>query len=101
MWLRPYNNHTVEVPDAYQYTIGNPLVAQTMLKFDYITGLYVPPRLFVIGNTEGSGSRVIYDLPSSLITAGGAGGEHAEELKKAAEALDAKLEGLATAVTSP
>lgn len=98
-WFRLYLDNP-DIADAHLYTIGNPLIAQTMLKHDLIAGLYVPLRLLVLGNPGESGSKVIYDLPSSLIIAEHAGGENAEELKKAAEVLDAKLDRLVTDATT-
>lgn len=71
-----------------------------MLQHDFVAGLYVPLRLLVLGNVDGDGSKVIYDLPSSLITGVQAGGDKTVELKKAAEALDAKLEQLVLQITA-
>lgn len=98
-WLRVYFDSPT-IPEDYLYTIGNPLIAQTMLQYDLVIGLQVPPRLLILGNENGNGSKVIYDLPSSLITGANAGGEKAKELRKAAEVLDAKLEGLITRITA-
>ncbi|KZT26162.1 TT1751-like protein [Neolentinus lepideus HHB14362 ss-1] len=93
-WLNAYFGK-----DTYQhisvYTLGNPLIAQTMIRHDTIAGFYVPPKIFVIGNPDGKGAKVIYDLPSSLIAAGKEG-----ELKTAAEGLDAKLENLVKKITA-
>lgn len=91
------------------YTIGNPLIARTMLQHDMIAGLYVPLRLVVQGqgqsrdnNNNGQElelSRIVYDLPSSVIAADVGGVQERIELQKAAEALDAKLETMVRRVT--
>lgn len=82
------------------YTFGNPLVAQTMLQHDRYAALHVPPRLVVLEKADHAGTQVIYILPSSLIVVP-VGGQVNTELKKAAEALDEKLERLVVKVTSP
>jgi uncharacterized protein (DUF302 family) len=74
------------------YTLGNPLIAQTMLKHDIAVGLNVPVRL-VIYEKQGK-VYLEYDLPSSLM-----GRLKNEELSVAAGRLDAKLEQLARRAT--
>ncbi|KAI0078083.1 TT1751-like protein [Panus rudis PR-1116 ss-1] len=86
-WLSAYFNGTRTFTETHVYTMGNPLVAQTMLKHDLTAGLHVPPKLLVQEIEGGKGSRVIYDLPSSVICLNGN-----EELRKAALALDEKFE---------
>ncbi|KAL6298933.1 hypothetical protein BKA93DRAFT_808970 [Sparassis latifolia] len=88
-----------DTPQTYLYTLGNPLVAQTMLQYDLYTGLHVPPRLLVLEKADRSGTQIIYILPSSLIAVP-VGGEVNEQLKTAAEALDAKLENLVVRVSA-
>ena len=51
--------------DAVQYEIGNSLVASTMMRESPSAGLYTPLRVIVCERKDG-GSRVEYDLPSSL-----------------------------------
>jgi uncharacterized protein (DUF302 family) len=74
------------------YTLGNPLIAQTMLKHDIAVGLNVPVRL-VIYEKQGK-VYLEYDLPSSLM-----GRLKNEEVSAAASRLDAKLEQLARRAT--
>jgi hypothetical protein len=51
--------------DAVQYEIGNPLTASTMTRHVLFAALYAPLRV-VIYEKEDGGSRIEYDLPSSL-----------------------------------
>ncbi|TFY82711.1 hypothetical protein EWM64_g1310 [Hericium alpestre] len=76
-------------PEVHAYSIGNVLIAQTLLKHDPVAGLYVPPKLLVTGprSADGPGAKVIYDVPSTLILM-----DENVELQKAAEALDEKLD---------
>ncbi|KZT21858.1 hypothetical protein NEOLEDRAFT_1072748 [Neolentinus lepideus HHB14362 ss-1] len=93
-WLNAYFD-TDTYPPISVYTLGNPLIAQTMIRHDTIAAYYVPPKIFVIGKPDDKGAKVIYDLPSSLIAAGKEG-----ELKVAADRLDAKLENLVRKITA-
>ena len=65
-----------------------------MLAHDRSTLLHVPPRIGIIERTNNSGTEIHYDLPSSVIAIGGRAEDASGELKKAAEALDEKLEKL-------
>jgi uncharacterized protein (DUF302 family) len=96
-WYKKYTGQD-DVPRMHVYTIGNPLIAQTLLKHDLLAGLYVPPRIAIIakGVESSAGTDVVYDLPSALITAGDSG----EALRLAAEGLDRKLESLVREVTA-
>ncbi|KZV75367.1 TT1751-like protein [Peniophora sp. CONT] len=95
-WLKMYLGSD-DVPEMHVYTIGNPILAQTMLKHRPLSGLYVPLRLMIMGKyADGNlGTIVIYDLPSSMIATDDRG-----ELREAAEVLDRKLEALVQEVTS-
>jgi uncharacterized protein (DUF302 family) len=75
------------------YTLGNPLIAVTMLKHDIRVGLNVPVRLMVYETKSGE-VRLGYDLPSSLMSQ-----LHNPDVTAAAEKLDAKLASLAEQVT--
>ncbi|PCH36834.1 hypothetical protein WOLCODRAFT_134356 [Wolfiporia cocos MD-104 SS10] len=91
-WRNAYNGST-DSPKAFQYTFGNPLVAQTMLRHDSAAALHVPLRLLVLEKADGTGTEIIYLLPSSVIAIPKEGTVH-EELKAAAEVLDKKVERL-------
>ena len=78
---------------ARMYTIGNPLIAQTMIKHDLGAGLNVPIRLMIYEDASGK-VRLAYDLPSSLMSR-----LHNEDVTTAANALDAKLGVLAELAT--
>jgi hypothetical protein len=54
-----------EVRNAVQYEIGNPLTASRMTRHQLAAGLYAPLRVIIYDNANG-GSRIEYDLPSSL-----------------------------------
>ena len=71
-----------------QYVIGNPLIAVQMTQYQPGVALYVPLRV-LISEAEGGGTRVEYDLPSSLM----AQFEDAR-VSEVARGLDKKLEKL-------
>jgi uncharacterized protein (DUF302 family) len=75
------------------YTIGNPLVAQTMITYDPGVGLNVPISVLIYQTSSGE-VRLAYDLPSSLMSR-----LHNDEVSSAAMNLDAKLRALAVLAT--
>jgi hypothetical protein len=97
-------------------TLGNPLIAETMLQYDLTAGLMVPPEILVrelppTSTGLSGGTDIVYNLPSALIAGiydcGGSGqgderrdgskqrcDQNALSLLKAAQSLDAKLEAL-------
>ena len=79
---------------ARMYTIGNPLIARTMLEHDMAAGLNVPVRLMIYEDAVRQTVRLTYDLPSSLMSA-----LHNEKVTAAAKKLDAKLVALAIHAT--
>lgn len=79
---------------ARMYTIGNPLIAQTMLEHDIAAGLNVPVRLMIYEEPATRTTRIAYDLPSSLMS-----GLQNEKVASAAKRLDAKLIALAIQAT--
>jgi uncharacterized protein (DUF302 family) len=79
---------------ARMYTIGNPLIARTMLEHDIAAGLNVPVRLMIYEDPASRTTRLTYDLPSSLMS-----GLKNEKVTAAAEKLDAKLIALAVHAT--
>ena len=79
---------------ARMYTIGNPLIARTMLEHDIAAGLNVPVRLMIYEEQATRTIRVTYDLPSSLMS-----GLKNEKVTAAAKKLDAKLTALAVHVS--
>jgi hypothetical protein len=54
-----------EVGDVVQYELGNPLTTAAMTRYEVATVLYAPLRVVVYERRDG-GSRIEYDLPSSL-----------------------------------
>jgi uncharacterized protein (DUF302 family) len=79
---------------ARMYTIGNPLIARTMLEHDIAAGLNVPVRLMIYEDAVNRTVRLTYDLPSSLMS-----GLQNEKVSAAAKKLDAKLIALAVHAT--
>jgi uncharacterized protein (DUF302 family) len=88
-WMRKFEGATTQ---ARMYTIGNPLIARTMLRHDMATGLNVPVRVCIFEDAHKK-THFAYHLPSSLMSVYGN-----TEVMQACEALDAKLEHLATSV---
>src|SRR6267142_6906921 len=76
------------------YTIGNPLIARTMLEHDIAAGLNVPVRLMIYEDPASRTTRLAYDLPSSLMS-----GLQNEKISPAAKNLDSKLIALALHAT--
>jgi uncharacterized protein (DUF302 family) len=74
--------------------IGNPTIAITMLRHDLTAGLFAPVELILVEEDDGRCS-VTYVRPSSLMVV-----EKNDALLDAAKQLDAKLQALATKVTS-
>lgn len=71
--------------DAVQYEIGNPLTASTMTRHELAAALYAPLRVVIYEKDDG-GSRIEYDLPSSLF------GQFSDELiTEVAHGLDVAL----------
>jgi uncharacterized protein (DUF302 family) len=79
---------------ARMYTIGNPLIAITMLQHDIAAGLNVPVRVMIYCEESDGTTRFVYDEPSTLMS-----GLHNRDVTAAAEKLDAKLAVLAAQVT--
>jgi uncharacterized protein (DUF302 family) len=72
------------------YTIGNPLIARTMIRHNLGVGLNVPVRIAIYEEPSSGKVHVAYNLPSSLMSA-----LHDKGVSEAAQALDAKLIALA------
>jgi uncharacterized protein (DUF302 family) len=79
---------------ARMYTIGNPLIARTMLEHDIAAGLNVPVRLMIYEDPVSRTTRLTYDLPSSLMS-----GLKNKKVNAAAKKLDVKLITLAVHAT--
>lgn len=84
-----------DTPKAVVYTIGNPLIAQTILRHDIRAALEIPPRLLILEKPDRKGTQILYHLPSSVMTLDGN-----PELISAVEALDVKLEKLVSTITA-
>ncbi|MGA8289806.1 MAG: DUF302 domain-containing protein, partial [Acidobacteriaceae bacterium] len=76
---------------ATMYTIGNPLIAQTMIRHNIEVGLNVPVRVLIYEDAASKTGRIGYDLPSSLMAR-----LKNAEVTAAAKLLDEKLAALAS-----
>jgi len=74
---------------SLRWILGNPIIAQTMLRHDATAGLFVPIDLLFTELPDGEGCAITYVLPSSLIAI-----DNNAPLAAAAERLDRKLEAL-------
>jgi len=89
-WLNTYFR-TETTPPTVLYIIGNPLIAQTILRHDLRAGLHIPLRLLIQEKADGKGTMVMYQLPSSVMVIPN---DEGGELRKPTESLDKKLEAL-------
>ncbi len=71
------------------YTIGNALIARTMIQHNIEVGLNVPVRVLIYEDAAAKTGRIGYDLPSSLM-----GRLKNEQITAAAKLLDDKLAAL-------
>jgi len=95
MYFVPSNTTTTRKRQTMvTYTIGNPLIARTMLIHDTTVGLNVPFSVAIVGDDEQS--QLIYHAPSSLIVGGTSleDGDEKRKLEAAAKVLDGKIEVL-------
>lgn len=79
---------------AKLYILGNPLIAATMIRHNLGAALNVPVRAMIVEDAQTRRTRLVYDLPSSLMARLGS-----EEVDAAALRLDEKLAALAEATT--
>src|SRR6201999_2478583 len=63
-WMSRYGS----AAHSRMYTIGNPLIAVTMLRHSTAAGLNVPIRVFIYEDLASGTTRFSYDLPSSLMS---------------------------------
>ena len=89
-WMARYGSKA----RSRMYTIGNPLIARTMLRHSVAAGLNVPIRIFIYEDLNSGTTRFAYDLPSSLMSV-----LQNDEVMAAAKKLDEKLLSLARQVT--
>ena len=75
------------------YTIGNPLIAITMMRHGIEAGLDVPVRLAIYEHSDGK-TRFVFNKPSSLMS-----GPQSVAVQDAAYKLDAKLMALGETAT--
>jgi uncharacterized protein (DUF302 family) len=90
VWMFHYGSSA----GSRMYTLGNPLIAQTMLRHSVAADLNVPIRVLIYEDKESGTTRLAYDLPSSLMSV-----FENDDVVAAAKKLDAKLMALALHAT--
>lgn len=78
---------------ANQYTVGQPLIAVEMTRYNLAAALYAPWRVLIFEDGHGA-TRIEYDLPSSVF-----GQFHDERMRKSYLELERKLAALVTAAS--
>jgi len=86
----------VKKPSPVVYTIGNPLIAQKILKNNVFAAYNIPPRLLILEKPD-VGTTVSYYLPSSVM--GQPEGGEDPILHASLQDLDMKLEALVKRIT--
>lgn len=89
----------VKRPSALIYTIGNPLIAQMILKYNIFAAYSVPLRLLILEKPDEIGTTVSYYLPSTVLGQAEGGGDPV--LHAVIQDLDIRLETLAEGITKP
>jgi len=87
----------IDRPSIVVYTIGNPLFAQPIMRYNPLAAYSIPLRLLVIEKPDGTGTTVSYHLPSSVM--GTPVGENEPTLQMELETLDKKVEKLVQRIT--
>ena len=87
----------VKKPSALVYTIGNPLIAQKIIKYNVLAAYNIPPRLLILEKPDEIGTTVSYYLPSSVM--GHPEGGEDPILHADLQDLDMKLETLVKRIT--
>jgi uncharacterized protein (DUF302 family) len=90
VWMKKFEGSTAQ---SALYTLGNPLIARTMLIHDVAAGLNVPVRVHIYEASDGT-VRFGYHLPSSLMSV-----YQNEAVMAACLKLDEKLAALASKST--
>ena len=84
-------------PSALLYTIGNPLIAQMILKYNIFAAHNIPLRLLILEKPDEIGATVSYYLPSSIL--GQPEGSDDSVLHAGVQDLDNRLETLVERIT--
>jgi uncharacterized protein (DUF302 family) len=87
----------VKKPSALLYTIGNPLIAQMILKYNISAAYNIPLRLLILEKPDEIGTTVSYYLPSSVL--GQAKGGDGPVLHASLRDLDIRMETLVEKIT--
>lgn len=91
------NTDGVKELSTLVYTIGNPLIAQKIIKNNVFAAYNIPPRLLILEKPD-IGATVSYYLPSSVM--GQPEGGEDPNLYASLQDLDIKLETLVKRITS-
>jgi len=87
----------VKKPSALLYIIGNPLIAQMILKYNILAAYNIPLRLLILEKPDEIGTTVSYYLPSSVL--GQAEGGDDLVLHASLRDLDIRLDTLVAKIT--
>lgn len=87
----------IQKPSSLLYTIGNPLIAQMILKYNILAAYNIPLRLLILEKPDEIGTVVSYYLPSSVL--GQAEGDDDPVLHAGLQDLDIRLETLVERIT--
>jgi hypothetical protein len=90
-YLRFYGIHRRTV----RWVLGNPLIAQTMIRHDISAGLFAPVEMLITEAEDGEGASLTYVLPSSAMVI-----DDNPPLQSAAKDLDEKFAALVEQVTA-
>lgn len=80
---------------AVRLIFGNPVIAESMIRYDMTAALFAPVELLVTEAEDGKGTCVLYVRPSSLIVV-----EDNPPLLAAVQVLDDKMHTLITRATT-
>ncbi|KAJ7634581.1 hypothetical protein FB45DRAFT_1056589 [Roridomyces roridus] len=97
-WLPFYQDPPFSKPArrVLFYHIGNPIIAETMIRHDIRASHNLPPRVLIVEREDGSGTDVHFHLPSSVIYLN----RPHTEMKAATDRLDRIFEGIGERITA-
>ncbi|KAJ7628838.1 hypothetical protein FB45DRAFT_44972 [Roridomyces roridus] len=97
-WLPYYQNPPFSKPATRTvfYDIGNPIIAETMIRHDIRASYNLPPRVLIVEKDNNEGTDVVYHQPSSVIDLK----KDNPEMTAAAIRLDGIFEGIVSRITA-
>jgi uncharacterized protein (DUF302 family) len=64
-WLDVYDPETPHLSGTV-YTLGNPNFASQIIPLEYTTSVNIPPRFLILEQADHTGTRIVYQQPSSV-----------------------------------